>query len=651
MTRLHRHDGPPSPEEDAAIAEEALAERDFKHAASHLAGALAEDPLHTPWLALVDRIIQEAPEPLAAVPIDGPDPTYFGIAALRGLVLIRTGMTAEGLELLLGVLARRPERRGYITWALDALQRPESKNHLDSKPVVGFLGELLRSSAATGEMHDGRAILASFEPLLKEFFRLYPSEAMIHLAGSYLLRRTGKSKEAEAAARVAENLKPDALTAAACASAMRDDGRLDEALTMFRKALEREPGAIEVKLDMADSLLDVGRLKEARTSYDEVLALDPDHPWALPSKYFCAWQETREPNWIRLLHEFAAGQPENSRAAELNARCKPFEQMLPPPTEASINIFEHLERTGSTGIKGLSTSSLEAPSVHLCFRMGLGKDIHIDVPGLQEPDPTIPRAPVKYLLWKYEGELDPVPQGNPPSEGVARAVAAIAAQPFERERWWAAAHETSLALGPSALPEVLALMVHPTPAAKGIPVSIWIHRLQFAAAFVAAHLSWKDLLDVARGPMDWTVEAAAVALARLAIERQEAREEILGVLRDLVTTVPRPGHCCYEYAVWCVLPWLPNTPEDLRREAVRARTEIEASWSEDAVKLPSTPEPAEELSTEMQAEANRIREQLDRKYGAPGTPLRTKSKAGCSGMLLVILIMIVMAWAIVRLSR
>jgi tetratricopeptide (TPR) repeat protein len=626
MTRPHRHGGPPSPEEDAAIAVEALAEGDYKHAADHLAAALAENPGHAPWLSLVDRL-KEAPDPLATVPIDGTNAPYFGTAALRGLLLSRLGQPAEGLKLYLDVLSQRPERTGYIAWVLDAVRSPKVLKTFGAEQALGFIGELLRSPAANGEIPNPQAVLASYEPLLQEFLRAFPQDVMIHLASSYILRRAGQTAEAEAAARAAYGLRPDALTSAACASAMRDAGRLEEAVAMFRQGLERDPAADEVRLDLADTLLDAGRVEEALRDYEVVLGRTPDHPWALPSKYFCRWQLASEADWLRKLQEFAAGQPENTRASDLLGRCTPYERFLPGPTEATINIMKKVVTEGLQ-VQNIGTSSLEAPSVHLCLRMSLGKDIHISIPALQKPDPTVPRRPVKHLLWKYDANLDPQPQGPPPQQSVATAIASIAAQSYDRESWWSAAHATASDLGPAAVPAVLGVMVHPPPAPKGAPSWIWIHQVQFAAAFVAAHQSWKDLLDVARGPMDWTVEAAVVALARVAIERREAQEEVLALCRELGSSIPRPGYCCYEYALRCVVPWLPNASDEDKAEAVRQRREMERSWAEASSPPAAEPKPRERLSPMREGRARRIREEYDRKYSSSKVPAGSRRPIG-----------------------
>jgi hypothetical protein len=89
------------------------------------------------------------------------------------------------------------------------------------------------------------------------------------------------------------------------------------------------------------------------------------------------------------------------------------------------------------------------------------------------------------------------------------------------------------------------------------------------------------LLGLALGPMDWTVDAAVVALARLAEHDEEARPEVHEVFAELSRAMPRPGHCSYERALVCAWTWLPDLPEAERRALEQRWHAIEAG-QEDA---------------------------------------------------------------------
>ena len=52
----HSHGHPQSPEDDARIAHEALAQGDLVHAVHHIGCALSARPLHPEWLGMLDSI-------------------------------------------------------------------------------------------------------------------------------------------------------------------------------------------------------------------------------------------------------------------------------------------------------------------------------------------------------------------------------------------------------------------------------------------------------------------------------------------------------------------------------------------------------------------------------------------------------------------
>ena len=65
----------------------------------------------------------------------------------------------------------------------------------------------------------------------------------------------------------------------------------------------------------------------------------------------------------------------------------------------------------------------------------------------------------------------------------------------------------------------------------------------------------------AAGPIDWTTEAAIVALAQLARETKEAVVDVRSLFAHLLERAPREGHCCYFAALchnWLLLPDLPS---------------------------------------------------------------------------------------------
>src|SRR5262245_46354539 len=97
-----------SPDDDVALARRALADGDPQHAATHLAAALAVDPLRTDWLALLDQTLDAAPDPLALAPIGGDRPPYFGTVAVHAYALAKLGRVGEAVDVLCQLVLAAP---------------------------------------------------------------------------------------------------------------------------------------------------------------------------------------------------------------------------------------------------------------------------------------------------------------------------------------------------------------------------------------------------------------------------------------------------------------------------------------------------------------------------------------------------------------
>jgi tetratricopeptide (TPR) repeat protein len=202
----------------------------------------------------------------------------------------------------------------------------------------------------------------------------------------------------------------------------------------------------------------------------------------------------------------------------------------------------------------------------------------VSVARVQKPDPRLPRGRVDYLLWNYEGTRPRVAVA-PPAPAVAQDVAELAMQPYRLEVWWGHARRLARQFGPERVDDLLATMVYPPGAGRTDKPAVWVFRVQVAAALVLAHLDsgWegsvrrKALLALANGPMDWTVDAALVALAALARDEEDAAAEISSLFRDLRKGVAADGTITYYPALlWCALR-LPDVEEDEHEEL---RTEL-----------------------------------------------------------------------------
>lgn len=253
---------------------------------------------------------------------------------------------------------------------------------------------------------------------------------------------------------------------------------------------------------------------------------------------------------------------------------------LPEPSDATVNLLRQvIERQAPIDRFEIELSSLESPSARLAVERyqieNFGRaDLSVRIQQVQQPDPRLPTGPVDFVLWRYEG-TDPRPAIGPPADDVARAVAELAAQPFHADRWWDQASELADTLDTGDLKDLLGTMVHPPPRPEAFPIWVWLQRVQVAAAFAIAHFGpgWEGsprqqvLFTVARGPLDWTVEAAIVALAQIARREPDTVRDIAALYLELLESLPSPGGIPYLQALLICAQRLP-TPDRVLQDRV-----------------------------------------------------------------------------------
>ena len=92
------------------------------------------------------------------------------------------------------------------------------------------------------------------------------------------LQDQGKLDEAVACYRRALELKPDYAEAHNnLGNALKEQGKLDEAVACYRRALELKPDYAEAHNNLGNALKDQGKLDEAVACYRRALELKPDY--------------------------------------------------------------------------------------------------------------------------------------------------------------------------------------------------------------------------------------------------------------------------------------------------------------------------------------------------------------------------------------
>ncbi len=249
---------------------------------------------------------------------------------------------------------------------------------------------------------------------------------------------------------------------------------------------------------------------------------------------------------------------------------EPYLSYLPEPSDATVSLLRQVvERQARIEQFEIELSSLESPSARLAVEMyqieRFGRaQLSVRIGQVQQPDPRLPQGPVDFVLWRYEG-TSPQPAVGPPADRIAQAIATLAAEPFHAERWWELAGQVAAKLGARDVKDLLGTMVHPPSRHEGFPVWVWVQRVQVAAAFVIAQLGegWdgsprqRVLFSLARGPMDWTVEAAILALAQISRREPVAVRDIAALYLEMLESLPSPGGVPYLHALLVCAARLP----------------------------------------------------------------------------------------------
>lgn len=265
-----------------------------------------------------------------------------------------------------------------------------------------------------------------------------------------------------------------------------------------------------------------------------------------------------------------------------------LETWLPEPSDAETTGLRQMTEGIEKGELSLldnryisTVTCLEAPSNRLAIKMemarlGLDVTLELSVVRTQYPDPRVPRVPVEHLLWKYNGDR-PFVAVPEPMASTADAVTHLASQPYDRKSWWELAGRVARDTRPSRFKDVLWVMVHPRKPPTPIRAWVWIRYVQVAAAFVIAQLDtgWKDsfrrqaLFSLANGPMDWTVDAAIIALTVLAMNDPKLEPDVIALFRELRAGLSSEARTCYEELLHYSMLYLPGMPEPERNEARR----------------------------------------------------------------------------------
>lgn len=552
-------------------ARQALARSDLASALFHVSSALATEPQNAQWRAILDEAIRKAPDPMVFVRKDEAKADYI-TAATRGYVHAYKGEWLEAFATVAEVAAVRPDAP-FLLWASEWAARPEaiaaiSAEDLEKRIVPPILRMVSSCPSPVKPEDERRKNVDAASQVLGAFYAKHPQHPFVVFAIASTLRRQGQFDSAIQFAGFAYQLKSDWNTTIGLACAYRDAKKVDEAVQWFRHASSLQPDDVAALLDVGDTYLDADRFDEAVGAYREVLAKAANDEWATSSILYATYKKSGGEADLQALFDAT---PRSRRAQELYFRVvgdHPYFTWLPHPGDstyfAARQVVADLTRKPPppTGLGiDVHLQHMEAPSALRAFKLWTdargwnGVGMRAKVEGVQQPDTRFAKGQVDFTLWAFDDKV-PRPNCPQPDPRVAQAIAAIAAKPYSLAVWEKDAKALAAQMGPAWLNQLLFTMVQPPPLPQlNADPFFWVQKCQVAIALVVANLDqgWEGsvrkraLESIARGPVDWTVDAAVIAMGWLAKNDPSIRPGVEQFFGWLETQIPKTGFTCYEY--------------------------------------------------------------------------------------------------------
>lgn len=535
----------------AVLGKESLSEGDLRHAAEHVARAIAGDPSFRDAYTVLDELTSRSG--------DAPDlfrgaggTVYIGAAAARSYLLARSGDPDGAFTALCAVAREEPGK----PWADGWLSGPDGPS-LAAKSDPHHAATALSRLAWSLPDPVGVILTETLAPFLEAARRIADgsTDPEVLPALSALARRLGAGPEAISWCERAEQAGPSARTAIMLGYALRDAGRRTDMYKAWRRAYDRDKKNIDLCVDIAENLAADGRPKAGLTWLEKGLALESGHPKAFPSACQMRYRLDGDVAHLVRLADWWRDHPEYDYADQMLAKAcdqQPWLSRVPAGSEATAGMLRYVaqhEKSGETvKVKQTALSALEVPSV-----MALARARGIRTTGLRTgwdpatPEPSIrkPVAEGKYRLWTYTGsEARPVPpEPSPEATGQLQAVGS-AGDPWHP----VAAYQRAAGLAGLSVNDLLSLLAHDVPApatpdwenADSADPTYWRRSAQAWACLGLLHEApdepWDSsvrrtvLVDLLRGVEDWATDAAMNALVVAAWMDPDVRPDVAGLV-------------------------------------------------------------------------------------------------------------------------
>lgn len=235
-------------------------------------------------------------------------------------------------------------------------------------------------------------------------------------------------------------------------------------------------------------------------------------------------------------------------------KADPKPPSFPVTREATVEALQEVETLiasgASIGHVVFKTDTLEPPSVELAIQLMLdraGSKLKFKRVASSVPSPDPRKSTASYPLWKFRfGKPRPVSlKSDTKVEAVCREIVVAG------KDGWEDAQKRSAEFSAKQIGSILGVMVSPPriDAHDECDPSQWLRRVQVAAAQLAISIEMDQgisiadsrVADVVLGPLDWTIDAALVALAQRAKSQPEVSAAVCELARKLLIRTPSAG--------------------------------------------------------------------------------------------------------------
>jgi len=568
---------------ELALARLAIDQGDYRHAADHVAGAITYAPTMPEVHEMLARLAARTDGGVDLFPLD--DHVYIGTVVARAHLLAATGRPGDGLELLAAATGHAPT----VDWAgVPWVSEPGLPARLEPDQLAGVLMQVC-AEIPDPVPTDDRPPLLPYLRLAQHATTAHPRHGLVLGASSALARRLGEVGVALDWAIRGVRVEPSKLAEVWLGYAYRSAGRTGEAIAALSRATVHDPDDLSIYADIAGTLADSGHLDEALEWIDRALARNPNFDCAVHTAHRLRYQYDGRLEHLVALADFRRDNPDDSHEHNDLAECcdgQPWLSRLPPVNSVAVAVL-HRAFTDGMPPDRLSLRQPEPPSA-VSLLTATFPDIELLVERTGTPDPTQPRRPTAYQLWRYSGDR-PMPAVRVPSAAAQKRIRHLAQPTWTNPP---AAYDSAVALADLDVDDLIGLLVHPPPPPPAEPTltddpADWLRCVQVWACLGLLHHHgdepWQTsarrrvLTDIVWGVEDWTTEAALFALIIAAWVDPDIRADVARVVADrladgVAVAAKRPVPILQSLAhLALATPGIdPQTTESARRIASRS---------------------------------------------------------------------------------